>query len=117
MALTSTVDDLVTAVLRKMTVIDATELPDTEDSTFVTSAYDRKFDQMVDQKLAYWSRAEIPNEIFSAVRDLIVNEVKEAYGDAMTAAEKETEEMVLLRPIRRHVNRPSSGHNTVSDYF
>lgn len=117
MALTSTIDELVTAVLRKMTVIDATETPDADDVTFVTEAYNKKFYQMQDQDLAYWTRTAIPNTIFSAVRDLIVNEVREAYGDGMSAAEKESEELILLRPIRRHVNRKPSGNETQADYF
>lgn len=117
MSLVSTVDDLVTAVLRKLTVIDATETPDAEDLLFVTDAYTKKHAQMVDQDLAYWPVSEIPNVIFLAVRDLIVNEVREAYGDAMPASAKEQEEIVLLRPIRRHVNRKPSGNETQADYF
>ena len=117
MALTSTVSDLVTAVLRKMTVIDATETPDSDDVSFVTDAYNRKFDQLQDQEIAYWVKTAIPNSIFSAVRDLIVNEVREAYGDGMSAEEKEKEEIILLRPIRRHIRRAASGHEAEVDYF
>lgn len=117
MALTHTATELAEAVLRKMTIIDAEETAPTEDSDFVVDAYHTKFYQMVEQKLAYWSIDAIPREIFAAVRDLIVNEVKEAYGEPMSASEKEQEETILLRPIRRHVNRPASGHETQADYF
>jgi len=117
MALTHTSAELATAVLRKMTIIDAEETPATEDSDFVIDAYEAKYHQMIDQKLAYWNIDAIPREIFSAVRDLIVNEVREAYGDAMSATEKEKEEIILLRPIRRHISRQATGHEAQADYF
>ena len=117
MALTSTANELATAVLKKMVVIDAEETPATDDLDFVVEAYTFKYHQMVNQNLAYWSLDAIPREIFSALRDLIVNEVREAYGEPMSASQKEAEELILLRPIRRHVNRPTSGHDIQADYY
>ncbi len=117
MALTKTRDELADAVLKKLVVIDATETAATDDTDFVKDAYDLKHDQMVDQEIAYWSRDAIPNAIFSAVRDLIINEVREAYGEPMSAQQKESEEIILLRPFRKHTQRRASGHATEADYF
>ena len=117
MALTKTRAELAEAVLLKLVVIDATETAATEDSEYVIDAYDLKYDQMVDQEIAYWSRDAIPNAIFSAVRDLIINEVRESYGEPMSAQQKESEEIILLRPFRKHTQRRASGHATEADYF
>lgn len=117
MALTSTRAELATAVLRKLVVIDATETAATEDRDFVIDAYDAKYDEMIDQEIAYWSRDAIPNAIFAAVRDLIINEVREAYGEPMSAQQKASEEIILLRALRKHTQRRPSGHATEADYF
>jgi len=117
MSLTSTTSDLATAVLREMNIIDAVETPAAIDATFVTDAYNRKFDELQDRELAYWDRAEIPNSIFLVVRDLVINEVRGAYGEPMAAAEKEGQEIIILRRLRRHTQRRPSGHNVVADYF
>lgn len=117
MALTKTRDELAEAVLLKLVVIDATETAATEDTDYVKDAYDLKYDEMVDQDIAYWSRDAIPNAIFAAVRDLIINEVRESYGEPMSASQKESEEIILLRPFRKHTQRRASGHATEADYF
>lgn len=117
MALTKTRAELAEAVLLKLVVIDATETAATEDSDFVIDAYDVKYDELVDQEIAYWSRDAIPNAIFAAVRDLIINEVREAFGEPMSAQDKAAEEIILLRPLRKHTQRRPSGHSTEADYF
>lgn len=117
MALTSTTADLAEAVLRELGVIDATESPEANDETYVIDAYNFKFDELVDRELAYWSKTAIPNQIFLAVRDLIINEVRGAFGEPMTAEQKEMQEIIILRQFRRHTQRRASGHATVADYF
>lgn len=117
MALTKTRAELSEAVLRKLVVIDAWETAASEDSDFVSDAYDAKYDELIDQEIAYWSRDAIPNAIFAAVVNLIVNEVREAFGEPMSASAKEQEEMILLRPLRKHTQRRATGHATEADYF
>ena len=146
MALTSTTADLAEAVLRELGVIDATESPEANDETYVINAYNFKFDELVDRELAYWSKTAIPNQIFIAVRDLIINElvdrelaywtktaipnqiflsvrdliineVRGAFGEPLSAEQKEMQEIIILRQFRRHTQRRASGHATVADYF
>lgn len=117
MALTKTRAELAEAVLKKLVVIDITETAATEDSDAVIDAYDAKYDELVDQEIAYWSRDAIPNAIFAAVVNLIANEVRESYGEPMSAQAKEQEEIILLRPLRKHTQRRPSGHATEADYF
>lgn len=117
MAVFSTTTQLAEAVLRELGVIDATESPESTDQTFVVTAYERKFDELVDREMAYWDKADIPNKIFLTVRDLIINEVRGAFGEPMSAAEKEGQEIIILRQMRRHVQRRDTGHATEADYF
>lgn len=117
MALTSTTADLAEAVLRELGVIDATESPEATDETYVIEAYNYKYDELVDRELAYWTKTAIPNQIFLSVRDLIINEVRGAFGEPMTAEQKEMQEIIILRQFRRHTQRRASGHVTAADYF
>lgn len=117
MALIKTRAELAEAVLKKLVVIDAWETAASEDSTFVIAAYDAKYDELVDQEIAYWTRDAIPNAIYAAVVNLIANEVRESFGDLMSAQEKEQEEVILLRPLRKHKQVRPSGHSTTADYF
>lgn len=117
MALTKTTAELAEAVLRELGAIDATEDPESVDETFVIAAYGDKFAELQDRELAYWSQTAIPNAIFLVVRDLVINEVRGAFGEPMSAEQKEMQEIIILRQFRRHTQRRASGHATVADYF
>ena len=117
MALTKTTAELTAAVLRELGVIDATESPEGTDETFVIAAYGSKFDELQDRELAYWAKTAIPNAIFLTVRDLTINEVRGAFGEPMSAADKEGQEIIILRQLRRHTQVRASGHAAQADYF
>lgn len=117
MALTKTTTELAEAVLREIGVIDATESPEAVDRDFVIAAYGDKFEELADRELAYWAKAAIPNAIFLTVRDLTINEVRGAFGEPMSAADKEAQEIIILRQLRRHTQVRASGHATAADYF
>ena len=114
---TSTTTQLAASVLRELGVIDATESPESVDETFVINAYNIKFEELVDRDLAYWTKTAIPNAIFNTVRDLIINEVRGAFGEPMSADTKESQEIIILRQLRRHTQVRDSGHATTTDYF
>lgn len=117
MSLTKTADELSEAVLRAMGVVDATETADTTDIDYISDAYALKFHELVDREIAYWSVDAIPREVFLSVRDLIVNEVRGAYGDPLDPGTKAQSETVLLMQLRRHTQRRPSGHSAQADYF
>ncbi len=117
MALTKTTTELAEAVLRELGVIDATESPESVDETFVIDAYGAKFDELQDRELAYWTKTAIPRPIFLTIRDLVMNEVRGAFGEPMSAADKENQEIIILRQLRRHTQVRATGHPVEADYF
>lgn len=116
-----TTTNLADAVLRELGVVDAEETPDSVDRTYVTDRYSEKYAYLAGpgMELAYWSESSIPDEIFLTLRDLMVNEVRGAFGDPVDPNEKEAREAALLRPLRRHTMVESSGipAQASSDYF
>ena len=109
-----TTTQLGVAVLRKLRVIDATETSsdvEAEVLAQVTDTYRAKWEELSahGQELTYWAYDTIPNPVFLTLVDLIANECAPSFGQPMSAANKEAEEMVILRRLRRHVQVKSSG--------
>ena len=110
--------ELATSVLRDMGVLDASETPSADDATLVKAAYDDKYEEWQDENLVYWQLDEIPNAVFLPIRDLIVNEVKGAFGQPTpSVAEKMAQEEALKMRLRRHVARSATGHRIKAEYF
>jgi hypothetical protein len=117
---TRTTTELAVAVLRHLSVIDATQTSanaDAADISFLQSLYTDKFEELNDMELTYWSADEIPKPIFLAVRDLIANEARGTYGEPMAVDQKEAAEIIILKRIRRHMHQRSSGLSTKAQYF
>lgn len=117
MSLTRTPAELALEVLRSMAVIDATESLTAEDQTYLTGIYYDCYEEMFDERLAYWLKDEIPRAIFSAIRDLIANEVRGAYGEPQSPEAKASNELVIKMRIRRHVERKKDGRPVQAEYF
>ena len=111
--------ELATAVARHLTVIDATETIDSDDETLIISAYENKFAELRSHgvNLTYWKRDTIPNEVFLILRDMVALEVMPAFGQPMSAADKETSEQIILKRLRRHVSTQSSGLPVRAVYY
>lgn len=118
---TRTVSDLAAEVLTYMCVIDPTETADSVDTNTVVSAYQNKWAELAapagDRELIYWPRDQIPSAVYLILRDLIINEVKGAFGEPMEPQEKDANEIVILKRLRKHVSAPQSGDATRSEYF
>ena len=114
-----TVGNLVEAVLRSLGVLDATESPSSEDTTYVTDVWSAKWEELSAHglELTYFSYDDIPNPVFLTIRDLVANEVRGAFGKPISAAEKEAEEVVILRKLRRHIQSQATGRPGVATYF
>ena len=117
MALTRTRQELAVAVMRELGKIGADETPTSDDATYVKAAYDDKYEWWVDEELVYWEPDEIPKAVFQAVRDIIINEVRGAFGEPTPAEEKSAREDLLMKRLRRHTARATSGMRTEAEYF
>lgn len=115
--MTKSTTDLATAVLRDLSVIDATETGDADDVAHIQDVYALKFEYLNDLELVYWSPSEIPGPIFLAVRDLIANEVRGTYGESIPPETRNAREMEILKIIRRHLHKRSSGLPVKALYF
>lgn len=114
-----TVGDLTEAVLRSLAILDATESPSSEDETYITDVWSAKWEELSGHgmEVTYFAYNDIPNPVFLTIRDLVANEVRGAYGKPLSAAEKEAEEVVILRRLRRHIQSQATGRPGVAQYF
>lgn len=117
MALYKTKTELVTDVLKSKNKLGADEPIDTYDQTYLEAAYDNKFAELKDDGLAYWAANDIPLEVFNSIRDLVWNEVRDAYGMPQSEADRHAIEDILRKRIRRHVSVKNSGHSVKAEYF
>lgn len=117
---TKTTTELAVAVLRHLSVIDASQDEtdaDAEDIAHIQALYSDVFEQLNDMELTYWAANEVPKPIFLAVRDLVANEARGTYGEPMAVDAKEAAEIIILKRIRRHMQQRSSGLPTKAQYF
>ena len=114
-----TTTQLATAVLRHIGVLDATESADSDDVTYVTGVWQAKWEEIsgAGMEATYFPYDDIPNPVYLTVRDLVANEVKGAFGMPMSVQDKEAEEIVILRRLRRHIAQPATGLPGKATYF
>lgn len=114
-----TTTQLADAVLRALSVVDATETPETDHRTYVTDTYLQLWEQMAAHgtELVYWPYADIPAPVFLTLRDLLVLEVGPAFGRPISPAEKEQQRAIVERQLRKHVQVQSSKLPTQVFYF
>ena len=114
-----TTTQLADAVLRELSVADASETPDTADHTYVTDTYDALWEELAGHgmELVYWPASEIPNPIFLIIRDLLTLECRGAFGQPIDPADKEQRRVVILRRLRRHVQTQESGKSVKATYY
>ena len=119
--MSKTKTELSLAVLRELGVIDAEESPTVGDADidYVILIYEDKFEQLAapGREYVYWPRDEIPVPVFLALRDLIGNEVRGAFGEPMAPEDKEQRETVILKQLRRHMQLEATGLPTQAEYF
>lgn len=114
-----TTSQLATAALQHLGVMDATETIQAADQSYITDIWAAKWEELSahGQELTYFSYDDIPNPVFLIVRDLVINEIRGAYGKPLSASDKEAEETIILRRLRRHVQTQASNRPVTVDYF
>ena len=114
---TKTSSQLSIEVLRSLGVIAADETPDALDSTYVTGVYQDKYEELTDLELTYWSVNDIPGPLFITLKDLVINEVRGAFGETQNPEDKEARDKVILQKVRRHMRKHSSALPVTADHF
>ena len=109
--------ELAVAVMQHGGWLSAEQTPSAEDAALIKAAYDDKLEYLTDEGLVYWSADEIPNAVFTIVRDLMINEVGAAFGEAQPLEQKQDREDYIVKKLRRHMARNPSGARTAAEYF
>jgi hypothetical protein len=119
MATTRTTTELATAVLRKLSQIDATEDADdhTEAKTVITDSYNDKYYELRFHDMTYWTQASIPVEVFAAIRDLVALDVSGHFGEPVSPEDYEAREQIILKRIRRITGTQHSKTSTQALYY
>lgn len=102
--------------------IGADETPTASEASYVERRYDAKLDEWRDAGLVYWpntgrTEAEIPLVVYSALVDLMGNEIAIAFGRGDKIEDKEAREKLLLQRLRRIMAKRSSGEPTRAVYY
>lgn len=110
---------LATSVMQHLALLDSTETIDATDQTFITDVWAAKWEELSahGMEATYFSYDEIPNPVFLVVRDLVANEVRGAFGLPLSASDKESEEITILRRLRRHIQTQSSKKPVTVSYY
>lgn len=113
---TRTIQDLATAVMQDLALIDATESPSANDRTFIETNYREALEELRDDGLVWWEANAIPLAVFPGMVGYMGVLLSEAFGKPRSVPlNVELEE--AKKRIRRRVARRSTGEQTqFSDY-
>lgn len=117
------VSQLATAVMQHLALLDANEPIASADETYINDVWAAKWEEISannsfrGEGMTYFAYSSIPNAVFLIVRDLVANEVRGAFGLPISATEKDMEEAVILKRLRRHLQTRSSEKSVKAKYY
>jgi hypothetical protein len=113
---TRTLQDLATAVMQDLAIIDAMDSPTAEDRAFIELRYTEALEELRDDGLVWWDATAIPLAVFPAVVGYMSVAVSEAFGKARSVP-VDVELEAAKRRIRRRVSKATTGEQTsFTDY-
>lgn len=109
------------AVLQRL-VYAPEEEPSAADSATVEARYDTKLLEWRDEGLVYWPNTsrtaeEIPDRLFGILCDLMENEVRNEFKRDNPPEQRKAREILLLKPLRRHMAKQPSGEATTFSIY
>jgi len=123
------VHELVTAALRRLTVIGQGEEPAAAEMAQGVAIYDEKYAELAADDLVYWDNSddpdaeEIPELVFGALTRIMAEELAPNVGQAIPSEQAENGAGPLsignkgMRMLRRHVaRRPSNTPTKIHAY-
>jgi hypothetical protein len=118
---TRTAAELATAVLRRLGEISAEEDPSAEDSEYLQDLYDEKLAEIgaefVGAERIYWTAAATPLAVFNIMVDIVANSAGPAFEVKNTPDEIAAREEVLLKRLKKHVAKPTTGLPVRAVYY
>ncbi len=117
MTCSRTEQDLATAVLRSVGLLDALHDPDAQDKAYIIDRYHDIMAELRFEEVAYWEDNEVPKEIFEPLVELVGLTISPAFGLPAMAENIEAARRVLKGRLRRHASKPATGLPTRASYF
>ncbi|MCB0133565.1 MAG: hypothetical protein KDD75_00455 [Caldilineaceae bacterium] len=114
---TKTAVELATAALRQYNKLAAEETISAADSDLIIGVYQAKLEDWSEEGLVYWTYDATPQVVFQTLVELVWNEVSPAFGVPNPVEQKYQRETLLLKRLRRHVGRRTSGFQTKAVYY
>ena len=115
--MTKTAVELATSVLRQYNKLAADDTISAADSSHIIGIYQGKLEDWSEEGLVYWTYDATPLVVFQTVAELIWNEVSPAFGVPNPVEQKLQRETMLLKRLRRHMGRRTSGFQTKAVYY
>ena len=116
--------ELSTDTLRQMGILNAIEDATAEDAALAEGVYDAKLAEWRRLGLVWWTNtnrntAEIPDEVYGILGDLLENELNQPFGmsGSPSGPQKREAEKVLLLDLRALNHKPPSGEATPFSIF
>lgn len=110
MATTRTQQELATAVMESLGLIDPGEAPDAADKSSIIRRYGNLLEEMRDEQTLYWEADEIPNETFEALVNVVGLTVMGSFGLPTPIGDDMNKALELAKKrIRKRVVKPASG--------
>jgi hypothetical protein len=119
---TKTPEELATAVMRKLGMIDPNKQPTAAEQSMILDLYYDKMEELRGKDLVYWTETAIPRAVFGAMVRIVAEEFAPALGGDVPTEQDENGSVVSignmgLRMLRRHMARDATGLPTQANYF
>ena len=119
---TKTSQDLATAVMRRLGMLDMNKEPTAAELAHIQDLYTDKLEELTGDDKVYWAAEEIPRAAFGAITRILAEEFCVSMGKDIPTEQDENGTPVSignrgLRMLRRHMATVGSGLPTKAVYF
>ena len=111
--MTRRTDDIATAALRRIGILDARETPSADDGALVESRFAELVGELRRKGLVVWQDDAIPVDVFGPLADMLTARIRPEFGMPYAEAEERKAE----RDLRVVLARPASGEPVTTEFF
>lgn len=117
-----TPEDLATAVMRRLGMIDPNKQPTASEQAIILDHYYNKLEELQADDLVYWPTAQIPRAVFEALVRIIAHQFSTTLGQDVPTEQTESGDVLAIgnvgmRMLRRQMARDATGLPAKANYF
>lgn len=117
-----TPEELATAVMRRLGMIDANKQPTASEQAIIIDHYYNKMEELRAEDLVYWPESQIPRAAFEALIRVIAQQFSTTLGQDVPTEQTESGDVMAIgnvgmRMLRRLMARDATGLPTMANYF